>query len=340
MTGRHGVAALATLAAVALLAAGCSSSGTSASDNAAATASTASTTAPASTAPASTSAQPTTPPTTAPRACARPHSPGQSAQTFTFQGQPRTYQLYVPRAYTGRTRVPVVFNFHGYGSDAVQQMVYGNFKPEADRNDFLIVAPDGQNPASRHFNLSGEPGLQNDIDMVGALLTHIESTLCVDARRVYSTGMSDGGAMTSVLGCTMANRFAAFAPVAVVISCGAGKPVPIMAFSGTADPVVPFKGGTVSCCGHARVGSAPGAMTGWAKNNHCDAKPSDVRQSSEVIRRTWSGCAGTSTTVFYIVVGGGHTWPGSIPIDRLGKTTQQLDASATIWRFFSQHALT
>ena len=329
----------AALVSVVIVAAGCSSNSSgSASSPGAATGDTTTVPAAASVQPAPSTSEPTTS-TTARSTCARPHAPGQFAQTFTFQGRPRTYQLYVPRAYTGRENVPVVFNFHGYGSDAVQQMVYGNFKPEAERNDFLIVAPDGQNPASRHFNLSGEEGLQNDVNMVGALLTHIEGTLCVDTRRVYSSGMSDGGAMTSVLACSMSNRFAAFAPVAVVLSCGGGKPVPIMAFSGTADPVVPFNGGTVSCCGHPKIGSAPSAMAGWAKNNHCDPTPKDVRQSSEAIRRTWSGCSGTSAAVFYIIVGGGHTWPGSISIPRLGKTTQQIDASATIWRFFAQHAL-
>ena len=114
--------------------------------------------------------------------------------------------------------MPVVFNFHGYGSNAIQQMVYGNFKPEADRDDFLIVAPDGQVPKSRHFNLTNEPGLQSDVGMIGALLDHIESTFCVDARRVYSTGMSDGGAVTSVLACVAFNRFAAFAAVAVIVT--------------------------------------------------------------------------------------------------------------------------
>src|SRR5207253_10690213 len=110
--------------------------------------------------------------TTAPRAaaCAKPHTQGQSSQTITFQGQPRTYQLFVPRRYDGRTPVPVVFNFHGFGSGSVQQMLYGDFRPLAERDDFIIVAPDGQGTTSRHFNIGTEPGLQNDVLLVGALL--------------------------------------------------------------------------------------------------------------------------------------------------------------------------
>jgi len=318
------VAPIAIAALVTVAAAGCSSSSSHASAPAPLT--------------STTTASPTT--STLPvAACARPHRPGQFSQSFTFAGAARTYQLYVPPVYTGRRDVPIVFDFHGYGSNAVQQMVYGNFKPEADRDDFLIVAPDGQDPKNRHFNLSAEPGLQNDVKMVGALLTHMESTLCVDAHRVYATGMSDGGAMTSTLACQMSNRFAAFAAVAVIIACGGPRPVPIMAFSGTADPIVPFRGGTVNCCGHSTVGSAPGAMAGWAATDHCSPAFRDVRLSREVIRRTWTGCAATSAAIFYIIVGGGHTWPGSIPIPGLGMTTRQVDASATIWRFFRGRTL-
>lgn len=334
-TKRSGVVAFAV---VALLAAGCGSSSNP-------------TTSPSTTRPATGNAPSPLPtrvdtiPTatstsTVPAvACSRPHPGGQTAETFTFQGMARTYQLYVPRKYTGTENVPVVFDFHGFGSNAVEQMVYGKYTPEADRDDFLIVAPDGQVPDNRHFNLTSEKGLQNDVQMVGALLDHIEATLCVDRTRVYATGMSDGGAMTSALACTMSNRFAAFGAVAVIIACGGTRSVPIMAFSGTADPVVPFNGGKVSCCGGASLGSAPAAMARWAEHDHCAKNFTEVRLGTEVRRRTWSGCDPGSAAVFYIIDGGGHTWPGSIHIDRLGKTTDQIDASATIWKFFQAHTL-
>jgi len=287
----------------------------------------------ASTAVASSSAAPE---------CARPHTAGQSTQTLDFQGQPRTYELYVPAAYDGTGNVPVVFDFHGYGSSAKQQIVYGNFKPEADRDDFLIVAPDGQDSAGgRHFNLVGEPGLQNDLDMVSALLDHLEATLCVDATRVYATGMSDGGAMTSFLACRQADRFAAFGPVAVMLflpGCNPGRPIPITSFMGTADPVVPFDGGPVHCCGGVALGGAPDTMAKWAAHDGCDPNFTDEQVGTEVRKRTWPGCKGAETT-FYIIDGGGHTWPCSIDVGRLGHTTKQIDASATLWDFFKSHSL-
>jgi len=275
-----------------------------------------------------------------PATCGTAHAPGQTGETFTFQGQARTYQQYVPRGYDGRTNVPVVFDFHGYGSSGLQQMVYGDFKPLAERDTFLIVAPDGQG-RSRHFNLTGEGGLQDDVAMVGALLDHLESTFCVDTKRVYATGMSDGGAMSSTLACKSADRFAAFGPVAVMIyvpGCGGQRTESIVSFMGTADPVVPFNGGRVSCCGNANIGAAPDAMAGWAAHDGCKAAFDEERLSSEVRRRTWSGCRSGSSVVFYIIDGGGHTWPGSLNIPSLGLTTQQINASTTIWDFFKAHS--
>jgi len=326
MTGarRRAATILALGVAIAIVAAGCSSSSSHSASL------------PATTTPKTT---PKTTPTAQAAECEHPHAAGQFAQSFTFDGVARTYQLYVPKGYTGNRKVPLVLNFHGFGSNAVQQMIYGDFRPEADLADFLIVAPNGQVPAARHFNLRGEAGLQNDVDMVGSLISHLEATLCVNPRRVYSAGLSDGGAMTSVLACRMSNRIAAFATVALVLACPATRPVPIVAFNGTADPVVPFNGGTVNCCGGPTIGSAPAAMASWAKVDHCSLEYRDELISSEVTRRRWTGCAMGNAPVFYIVNGGGHTWPGSIPIPRLGKTTKQIDASETIWKFFQLHAL-
>jgi polyhydroxybutyrate depolymerase len=280
------------------------------------------------------SASPTVP-------CGRAHAAGQSAETFEFEGQVRTFQLYVPTAYDGTRAVPLVFNFHGYGSNALEQMAYGNFKPLADRDDFLIVAPDGQG-SSQHFNLTAEPGLQDDVTMVSSLLDHIEAILCVDAKRVYSTGFSDGGAMTSTLACRSPDRFSAFGAVGVILfrrGCGGSQPIAITAFMGTEDLIVPFDGGTVRCCGGATIGSAPDATAGWAAHDGCATTFNDESIGTEVRKRTWTGCQPGGEVVFYIIDGGGHTWPGSIRTGRLGKTTAQIDASATIWEFFKAHPL-
>jgi polyhydroxybutyrate depolymerase len=309
---------LTALVALALLMAACSSSSTH--------------TASSSTSTTVTHVAPST-------SCNRPHTPGQTTQTFTDQGKTRTYELYVPKGYDGRTNVPLLLDFHGFGSNAKQQMAYSNFAPIADREHFLIVAPDGQG-AVRHFNLTGERGLANDITMVGALLDRVEAALCVDTTRVYSTGMSDGGAITSLLACQMADRIAAFAPVAVIISLPRCPAVPIVGFAGTADPVVPYNGGRVNCCGNPSLPGAVSAMNTWAADAGCAPAYTDTKLSSQVVRRTWSGCKAPGEPVFYTIVGGGHTWPGApIKITNLGLTTDQINASGTIWKFVASHRL-
>jgi polyhydroxybutyrate depolymerase len=286
-----------------------------------------------------TTAKTSTSPSSPSPQCDRPHASGQFDQSFTFDGARRTYVLYVPARYDGTRAVPVVFEFHGFGSNAHQQVRYGNFEPLADRDGFLIVAPDGQGEGSaRHFDYT------TDVRMVGALLDRIEQTFCVDTQRVYSTGMSNGGAMTVVLACTMANRFAAFGPVAALgyhEGCGGNRAVPIVGFAGTADPVVPFNGGRVNCCGGAEVQPAPASMAGWSTHDKCAQPPDETRVGTDVTKRTWTGCAPGGDVTFYAVNGGGHTWPGSaVHVDRLGKTTTSIDATATIWGFFKAHSLT
>ena len=297
--------------------------------------------APASSSTASSSAPPST--TTIPVAssgCGTTTSKGLSSQQFTFEGERRTFVRYVPASYDGTRPVPLVFEFHGYGSSALVQVFYGDFLSLANRHGFVIVAPNGQG-SDRHFNLTGEAGLQDDVAMVGALLEHIEATMCVDQTRVFATGMSDGGAVASVLACRDPDRFAAFGAVAVVVyeSGCADTSVPIMAFAGTADPVVPFNGGVVNCCGHPTLPGAPSAVAGWAQHDGCAATPVVDQLSTQVQRRTYAGCTGGGAVVFYVIQGGGHTWPGGLPVPSLGLTTRQINASSTIWSFFAAHPL-
>ena len=291
---------------------------------------------------ASTSASAASPAANAPD-CNRPHPSGQTTETLDFDGVNREYELYVPPSYDGTQAVPVVFNFHGYGSTAKEQMVYGNFKPEADQDDFLIVALDGQGEGqAKHFNLLGEKGLQDDVAVTLALLDHMKSTFCVDSKRIFSTGMSDGGAMTSVLACRQADTFAAFGAVAVEFyrdGCAGDRKVAFLAFHGTDDPVVPYNGGNVRCCGGVPIAASTTTLANWAAHDGCDPNFTDAQLDTEVSQRTWTGCAG-GEVILYTIVGGGHTWPGSLDVPRLGHVTKQIDASKTIWEFFKRHPMT
>jgi polyhydroxybutyrate depolymerase len=276
---------------------------------------------------------------------ARPGTKGTTEATVVSHGFSRTYVLYVPGSYTGRTRVPLVFNFHGHGSAARQQLFYGNLGPQSERDGFVIVAPEGQGQP-RHFNLVEPPtGEEDDTVFTLDVLDQLEKTMCIDSTRVYSTGMSNGGAMSSVLACRAADRFAAVASVAAVVGgssglCKPARPIPVLAFMGTADPVVPFGGGQVHCCGGPVIPPTLETMAGWADQDACAKTPSEKIVAADVKLRSYSGCRADTAVELYVVEGGGHTWPGTtFAVASLGPTTHSVDASETIWRFFLRYHL-
>jgi polyhydroxybutyrate depolymerase len=157
--------------------------------------------------------------------------------------------------------------------------------------------------------------------------------------------------MSSLLACRRSDRITAVAPVAGVEfaeSC-VGRPVPVMAFHGSADPIVSYDGGGLNAARIADLqywkGQRPGgvpvhhgvdaAMAAWARHNGCDPDFVEERVSPEVRRRTWPNC--DAETILYVVDGGGHTWPGK-PVPgfeaTFGHGTTDIDASTLIFDFF------
>ena len=252
----------------------------------------------------------------------------------------RTYVLYLPEAYDGTARLPLVFDFHGYGANADEQLLYSAMVPLAERNRFAVVALNGQGDPP-HYNVRPVTrlGEVSDITVVRRLLDSLERRLCLDPRRVYATGMSDGGALAAALGCFASDRFAAVAPVAALVYdslCNKAAPIPIMAFRGTADEIVPYAGGRVGCCGNPVVHSTKADITSWARHNGCRPDPQVVRRG-EVETSAYSGCSGGADVVLHTIIGGGHTWPGAVALPGLGLTTRDIGASQAMWEFFVAH---
>jgi polyhydroxybutyrate depolymerase len=152
----------------------------------------------------------------------------------------RMYILHVPASYTGAKATPLLFNFHGYGSSAAAQALYSGLPQKSDEAGFILVTPQATG-APAHWNITQlEPA--DDVGFVSDMLDLFEAQLCVDASRVYSTGMSNGAAMSSRLGCSLSDRIVAIAPVAGIYfpaGCSSARPVPVIAFHGTADPIAP-----------------------------------------------------------------------------------------------------
>ena len=273
----------------------------------------------------------------------RPHEAGRLDATLMSGGLEREYILYVPASYDGSEAVPLVLNLHGLGSDARSQAAYSGMPAKAEEEGFIAVMPQGTGDEA-HWNITavkprGEP---DDVAFIGDLLDALESQLCIDTARVFATGISNGAAMSVRLACSLSDRVVAIAPVAGVyfpLSCSATRPVPVIAFHGTEDEVLPFEGGAVATSG-LPTASVEESVADWAAHNGCDSSPEEQQVTEHVQRQRYSGCEEEATVELYIVEGGGHTWPGSeVDVPPLGATTHEISATDLMWDFFEVHPL-
>ncbi len=262
-------------------------------------------------------------------------------------GQTRTYILYVPASYNSSTDVPLVFNLHGYTSNANEQMNYGDFRSIADTANFIVVHPMGLNDVNSqpHWNVENGNSSVDDLGFINALLDDLIANYAIDTNRVYSTGMSNGGYMSFYLACKASNRFAAVASVTGAMSqlnintCNVQHPTPIMQIHGTNDNTVAYNG-------TAFTPSVPDVVNFWVAENNCNTTPTitnvpntNTNDGSTVEHYVYTGGDLGSTVEHYKVINGGHTWPGSaVPLVGMN-TNYDFDASIEIWRFFSQYNL-
>jgi polyhydroxybutyrate depolymerase len=269
--------------------------------------------------------------------------------TIMHDGIMRDYRLYVPSVYDGSEAVPLVFNLHGYTSNAFQQEAYGDFRPIADTANFLLVHPNGTQDQSgtTFWNAFGSPTeTVDDVSFLSALIDSLNVEYNIDLNRVYSTGMSNGGFMSYRLACELGSRIAAIASVTgamidpALLACNPSHPTPAMQIHGTADPTVPYNGAT-------GVLGAVASAEYWVGFNNCNPTPVetavpdiDMTDLCTADHFVYSDGDAGSSVEFYRVNGGAHTWPGTNPFfATLGVTNQDFSASVEIWRFFSQYRL-
>ena len=264
--------------------------------------------------------------------------------SFVHDGLTRTFILYVPANYTGLTNVPLLLNFHGYGSNAGQQMSYGNFRPIADTAGFLIVHPQGtlDNSNSTHFNVGWGGSGTDDLGFTEALIDSLSADYMIDQSRVYSTGMSNGGFMSFHLACNLSNRIAAIGSVTgsivpfTLTNCNASHPTPVLQIHGTSDATVPYNGGA----GWSQPITS--LMTYWANYNNCDipatttAVPNtNTTDGSTVEKIVYENGDNCTQVVHFKITGGAHTWAGSaFP---LTGTNYDINASKEVWNFVSKY---
>jgi len=298
-------------------------------------------------------------------------------------GQEQRVDLVLPASFNPSKRVPLVIGLHpssGTGAGLDEDTGLG---AAANAKGFAVMFPDGgitlssaDGGSGHYWNIPGVPltggravpsGARDDVRFIADAIEHVVAHNCVDARRIYVTGMSGGARMTSMLACRLADRLAAVAPVAGVRAgratgpqfaepepgdCQPSRPLAVLAVHGTDDPTNPFPGGEGLRWGY----SVERAMARWASLDHCGAAPANEKVSAHVTRVRYGACGSGSEVALYRIdaprdQGGGHVWPGgqrdlstrtAPPSSGSANASRtppavELDATQLVLDFFARH---
>ncbi|RYY44026.1 MAG: polyhydroxybutyrate depolymerase [Sphingomonadales bacterium] len=249
--------------------------------------------------------------------------------------------IHFPRS---RGPAPLVWLFHGSGGSGEQVLKNAKLAETADREGFIVAAPDGGIPVDKGFvwNIPGVPTVTgkipgpddaDDVAFVAAASDWLAAQHCVDPERVYATGISGGGRMSSWLACVAARRFAAIAPVVGLragnplttnprlpdpATCKPAAPMPVLAFAGDADATNPIQGGGAGYWQY----TMHMAQARWADINGCRSGPVTRDLNPSVYEVRYSDCRNGADVVGRIERGGKHVW---------------LADNDAMWAFFAHH---
>jgi polyhydroxybutyrate depolymerase len=247
-------------------------------------------------------------------------------QQFMSGERQRSYRLYVPPGYDGRTPIPLVLDLHGSGGNSAGQARTSGFEDVAARESFAVASLQAD---GGRWNVPVDKSRVDDVAYVSDVIDHVADRLCTDRARIYATGFSGGGRMSSLLGCAINSRIAAIAPVSGLRWPGpcSGRPIPVLTFHGLADQQNPYAGNAAGR-GAEWLESVPDALAGWARHNGCRPDVISEDPAGPLSTMHYTGCRDGAEVRMIRIDGLGHTW-----------TKQEIDTTAVMWQFFKTHRL-
>jgi polyhydroxybutyrate depolymerase len=296
--------------------------------------------------------------------------------TLSFDGMERDYRLHVPPAAASGQPLPLVLNLHGATQNAQLEEITSDMDPNADINGYLVAYPDGTriakvltpDPVAKNaqygWNAGRCCGLPvtkriNDVGFLLKVIADIASKTPVDLRRVYMTGISNGGMMAYAMAAEASGHFAAISSISGQVEIPVIHPtraVPTMEFHSVNDPIAKFDG-TPSRNPLLRLSVMEG-IDQWVKADGCNAKPStgdeivgavgSISAGETATRISYSHCRSGAEVVLWRFTGSGHVWPGS-PLNTgpqknwilagVGRGIVLVNADQTMWQFFQKYSL-
>lgn len=269
--------------------------------------------------------------------------PGDYQREIQTAGLSRAYKLHVPPSYRSRQRAPVVLVLHGGGGDADHIAKSTQMNEISNREGFLVAYPQGTGRFRGRlltYNAGDCCGYAkehniDDVAFVSALLNDLQRVACIDSKRVYATGFSNGALMSYRLACELADRIAAVSPVSGPMGvnvCNPTRPVSVLHFHGTADDNAKYNGGPGGrSLTQTNFRSVPETIQGWVRRDACDATSVKTRREKETTCETYTPCHGGAEVTLCTIQGGTHQWPDP-------RLTGE-PASEVIWKFFLRHSM-
>lgn len=284
-------------------------------------------------------------------------------------GRSRAWITYVSPDYDPTQPTPVVVLLHGRPSNAAAMAAISGMNDVAAQHNFIAVYPEGLDNewnaqfdvAGRSVSLTGQSSTlpQDDVGFLKTLMDDLAVDFNIDRSRLYLGGFSNGGFMTHRMACSANDTFAAFAVVGAALYielsrlCQRSAPSAVLIMHGSGDPSVPIDGVEVP---NPQGGepiritmSVRESVAAVSRRNHCEMRGESTTYAesgrspgTHVVRFTPYGCDEGADVVYYLINGGGHTWPGAegvMPAEFFGPTNLDFSASETIWQFFSAHTL-
>lgn len=278
--------------------------------------------------------------------------------TLNHGGIERQYLLYSPpHKLNSSDAKPLLMVLHGGGGThrGMVRLTRSRFNQLADRDGFWVVYPQGIAKAwnegrGDRISEAHRRGI-DDVGFMRALIEHLVPRLSIDPKRVFVTGISNGGLMSFRLACSLPDKIRAIAPVtasipsAILPLCRSESTVSLAVFNGTQDPLVPYDGGQIKVFRKLRgeVLSTDETIKIWRAKNRCAPEPrltllpNLTKDGTRVTKTEYNNCEAGSKVVLFRIDGGGHTWPGGrqyLPAFLIGKTSRDINGCDEIWRFF------
>ena len=278
-------------------------------------------------------------------------TPGDYKRTINVGGRVRSYLLHIPPTPDKSGPLPVVIVLHGGGGNAEGVAKTSGFTAKADEERFIAIYPNGTGRLRNRLltwnsgNCCGYAHEHNvdDVSFIRALIWQVRKEFDVDGRRIFVTGISNGGMMSYRLACELSDIIAAIAPVAGAHNyeqCSPVRPVSVVAFHGTADLHVLYEGGepVQRVDRQPRIDSSVAESIGyWVERNQCARSARKERRGSVVVE-DYVGCREGTGVRLYTLEGQGHAWPGGEA--RAGwadRPMTAVKATDAMWKFFSSH---